>query len=276
MTMRCRLSKLASGFAMAMFLGGVALAQTSSLEGDVKGPNGAPLAGAVIRIDRVDLNGHYRLMTGRNGHFIYTLPAGTYNLTCSVNGQDVDSVNNIRTTEGAPVSVNFDLRAIGKKDMHPEKESLPSVMPLLRLPATYVNAQTPADQLQLNADNSFSLQEAGQTYHGTFAVTGNAMELTIRETSTKTTATLQGSNLTDGSGQTWILREQSAPAAPSASVLQNQDVIKMVKAGFDDALIIAKISSSKCQFDTSTDALIQLKQSGVSAAVIKAMVEAAK
>jgi len=39
-------------------------------------------------------------------------------------------------------------------------------------------------------------------------------------------------------------------------------------------MIIAKISSSKCQFDTSTDALIQLKQSGVSAAVLKAIVSA--
>ncbi len=50
----------------------------------------------------------------------------------------------------------------------------------------------------------------------------------------------------------------------------------MAKAGFDDAIIVAKIGSSKCQFDTSTDALIQLKQGGVSAAVMKAMVEAAK
>jgi hypothetical protein len=57
-------------------------------------------------------------------------------------------------------------------------------------------------------------------------------------------------------------------------MLQNEDVIKMAKAGFDDAIIIAKISSSKCQFDTSTDALIRLKQSGVSAAVLKAMLGA--
>jgi hypothetical protein len=50
----------------------------------------------------------------------------------------------------------------------------------------------------------------------------------------------------------------------------------MVKAGLDDALIIAKIGSSKCQFDTSTDALIQLKQSGVSGAVLKVVVAAGK
>lgn len=64
--------------------------------------------------------------------------------------------------------------------------------------------------------------------------------------------------------------------ASDAGVLQNEDIIKMVKAGFDDTIIIAKVSVSKCQFDTSTDALIQLKENGVSAAVLKAMVGAGK
>jgi hypothetical protein len=153
--------------------------------------------------------------------------------------------------------------------------AVPTIAPL-RLPSTYVSAQTAADQLQLNADNSFSLQEAGQTYRGTFAVTGNILDINISD-GAKTTMTIQGSNLTDPSGQTWALRDQSAQGtAPSGAQLQNEDVIKMVKAGLDDAIIIAKIGSSKCQFDTSTDALIQLKQSGVSAAVLKAMVGAAK
>jgi hypothetical protein len=144
----------------------------------------------------------------------------------------------------------------------------------LKLPSTYVSAQTPADQLQLNADNSFSLQEAGQTYRGTFATTGNTLELNIRDTNTKTALTIQSNGLTDSSGQAWALREQMAQAVAAETLLQNQDVIKMVKAGLDDALIIAKISGSKCQFDTSTDALIQLKSSGVSAAVLKAIVSA--
>ena len=67
-----------------------------------------------------------------------------------------------------------------------------------------------------------------------------------------------------------------ALTASSGATLQNEDVIKMVKAGLGDDLIIAKIGSSKCQFDTSTDALIQLKQSGVSAAVLKAIMGAVK
>jgi len=150
----------------------------------------------------------------------------------------------------------------------------PAVAP--KLPARYVSAQTPADQLQLNSDSSFSLQAAGESYHGTFVVNGNTVELSIRETGDKTTATIQGSNLTDSSGQTWVLGEQSAGGTSGGAMLRNEDVIKMVKAGFDDAIIIAKISSSKCQFDTSTDALIQLKQSGVSSALLKAIVGAGK
>jgi hypothetical protein len=146
----------------------------------------------------------------------------------------------------------------------------------LMLPATYVSAQTATDQLQLNADNSFSLRAAGESYHGTFVVNGNTVDLSIRETGDKTTATIHGNSLTDSNGQAWLLQEQSAGGASSVATFQNEDVIKMVKAGLDDSLIIAKIGSSKCQFDTSTDALIQLKQGGVSAAVLKAIMGAGK
>jgi len=247
----------------------------------------------------------------------------------------------------------------------------PPPVALLKLPSRYASAQTPADKLELNADNSFSLQEGGQPYHGTFVCNGNTIELNISETSTTTTLTREGDDLADSGGQTWSLREQSAGAAPGqitnaavsptgkiagqyvmtqepdnrlqlntegtfslvqrgrnysgtftiagnkvtlrggiratafliddtliddeglkwvkqtggprpagtapgGDMLQNADIIKLAKAGFDDTIIISKISSSKCQFDTSTDALIQLKKSGVSAPVLKAMVGAGK
>lgn len=156
----------------------------------------------------------------------------------------------------------------------PTVASQPARLPLL--PATFVNTQTPADQLQLNADSSFSLQEGGQAYPGSFAVNGRNLEITITDTGIKTPLKIQGNNLTGPGGETWALREQSSPAPSSEGALRNGDVLKMAKADFDDAFIIAKIGSSKCQFDTSTDALIQLKKSGVSAAVLKAMVGAGK
>jgi hypothetical protein len=164
--------------------------------------------------------------------------------------------------------------AVSQQQQLPPPPPPPAVP--LKLPATYVSAQTPADQLQLNADNTLSLQEAGQTYRGTFAANGNTLDLTIGDTGTKTTATMEANKLTDSSGQTWVLQEQSAQPPLNGPILKNQDVISLAKAGLDDAIIVAKIGSSRCQFDTSTDALIELKQAGVSGAVIKAMIGAAK
>ena len=280
--MLCRLLRMAFAIAMTASFVGTTFAQTATFAGTVTGRDGAPLKGALITIDRTDGPGHWRVVTARNGRFIYSgIPAGIFNVTCNVEGNDVDRLNGIRTESGGTKIVDFDLRAMSKREEQPEKGSGrppagPPVVPL-QLPATYVSAQTPADQLQLNADNTFSLQVAGETYHGTFVVSGNAVELSIRETGDKTMATIQGNNnLTDSNGQAWVLREQSAGPASGGATLRNEDVIKMAKAGFDDAIIIAKIGSSKCQFDTSTDALIQLKQSGVSAAVLKAIVGAGK
>jgi hypothetical protein len=63
---------------------------------------------------------------------------------------------------------------------------------------------------------------------------------------------------------------QGAGAAP----LNNDDVTKMVQAKLPDGVIVAKIKSSSCKFDTSLDALIKLKQVGISDAVMQAMTEA--
>jgi tetratricopeptide (TPR) repeat protein len=92
--------------------------------------------------------------------------------------------------------------------------ALPQIAPL-KLPSTYISAQSPADKLQLNSDNSFSFQEAGQPYHGRFVLIGDTVELTISETGTTTTLHRHGNDLTDSSGQTWSYREQSAGTTPS-------------------------------------------------------------
>jgi hypothetical protein len=74
----------------------------------------------------------------------------------------------------------------------------------LDLPAKYVSAQFPNDQLQLNADHTLVLQERGQTYHGTFEVNGNTLQLTFTESNAKNTARVEGKKLTDGNGQIWV------------------------------------------------------------------------
>jgi hypothetical protein len=53
--------------------------------------------------------------------------------------------------------------------------------------------------------------------------------------------------------------------------LSNQDVVRMVKAKFDDATILKAIEARKTAFDVSVDGLLKLKEAGVSQLVIQAM-----
>jgi len=54
--------------------------------------------------------------------------------------------------------------------------------------------------------------------------------------------------------------------------LTNEDVLRMVEAKLDEQVIIGKIQSSSCAFDTSVDALLKLKSQGVSDSVVRAMI----
>lgn len=58
--------------------------------------------------------------------------------------------------------------------------------------------------------------------------------------------------------------------------LSNQTIIDLVKLGFSDEIIISKIDECMNTFDTSVDALMNLKQNNVSENVIVAMVTASK
>jgi len=58
------------------------------------------------------------------------------------------------------------------------------------------------------------------------------------------------------------------------SLLSNKDVTEMVQAKLSDQIVISKVRTTKCRFDTSPSALIQLKKSGASDAVVLAVTEA--
>jgi hypothetical protein len=69
------------------------------------------------------------------------------------------------------------------------------------------------------------------------------------------------------------LSVQPAPAQPvGAAPLTNDDIIKLTQVKLGNDVIIGKIRSSTCAFDTSADALIKLKQAGVSDTVLQAMI----
>lgn len=91
-------------------------AQTTSLEGEVKGEDGKGLKDAVIKIERLDIKGSYKTKTDKKGHYIHAgLPIGNYKITCEVDGKDVDNVNNVRTRLGDPTPINFNLAEMKQK-----------------------------------------------------------------------------------------------------------------------------------------------------------------
>jgi tetratricopeptide (TPR) repeat protein len=86
-------------------------AQTSSIEGEVKGEDGNPLKGALVRIEREDIKGNYRVKTNNRGHYFHAgLPLGTYKISLEVGGKVLDQVQGVRTSLGEATRVNFDLQ----------------------------------------------------------------------------------------------------------------------------------------------------------------------
>ena len=92
-------------------------AQTGAIEGDVKGEDGKPAVGAVIKIERKDIKGNYNTKTDKKGHYYYGglgVP-GMYDVTVEVNGKPMDATRGVRAT-GAPAEVSFDLKAAAARN----------------------------------------------------------------------------------------------------------------------------------------------------------------
>lgn len=66
----------------------------------------------------------------------------------------------------------------------------------------------------------------------------------------------------------------SAVSVFAQDTMSNDEVISLTKAGLASSIIVGKIRTSKTDFDMSTDALIKLKQAGVSDDVVGSMLEA--
>ena len=73
-----------------------------------------------------------------------------------------------------------------------------------------------------------------------------------------------------------LLLAAGAAFSQSGKPLSNDDVVQMVKGGFDESTTVAAIDAAQTNFDTSVQALMALKAAGVSEKVISAMLAATK
>lgn len=95
---------------ITLLFAGAAFAQTSQIEGVVKGEDGQPLKDALIKIERKDIKGNYKVKSKKKGDYLHAgLPLGTYRVSVEIDGKEADSVDNVRTRLGEPSVVNFDL-----------------------------------------------------------------------------------------------------------------------------------------------------------------------
>lgn len=67
-----------------------------------------------------------------------------------------------------------------------------------------------------------------------------------------------------------------ASATAAAETVTNKDVLALLAAKLPAAVILAKVKSPPCKFDTGTDALIQLSKAGATPEVLSAMMECGK
>lgn len=73
-----------------------------------------------------------------------------------------------------------------------------------------------------------------------------------------------------------MILPQALPAQNAAEVLTNAKILELVKMGLGESLIVAKISRSVCQCDTTTTAIAKLKAAKVSDAIIMAMMDSSE
>ena len=111
-----KLRNVASATVFSCLLAGWGFAQTSAIEGTVKGEDGQPVKDAIVKIERKDIRGNYKTKTNKKGHYLHVgLPLGVYKVTVELNGQVRDTADNVKTGLGDARVVDFDLQAQQQK-----------------------------------------------------------------------------------------------------------------------------------------------------------------
>src|ERR1035437_5936273 len=100
------LRRAATLVAVCLIMAGLMFPQSlCTCMGKVIGPDGKPLLGAVIKIERKDIRGNWKTKTNKKGEWLYSgMPfPGTFKVTCEVEERVLDSMDNVRSQLGEPV-----------------------------------------------------------------------------------------------------------------------------------------------------------------------------
>jgi tetratricopeptide (TPR) repeat protein len=74
------------------------------------------LKDALVRIERTDVRGNYKVKTNKKGEYLHAgLPLGEYRVMLEVNGKVVDTMQGVRTRLGENTTVEFNLFELRKK-----------------------------------------------------------------------------------------------------------------------------------------------------------------
>jgi len=106
------LRSLAATIAVFVLTAVTSFAQITTLQGDVKGLDGKPVVGALIKIHRTDIKWDQTVKTDKHGHYIHTgVPmGGTFDLTLEIDGKTADKVFGVRSQLSDHPNTDFDLR----------------------------------------------------------------------------------------------------------------------------------------------------------------------
>jgi tetratricopeptide (TPR) repeat protein len=126
-----RLRNLLVTVAGLMLFAFSSLAQTNSMEGDLKGMDGKPLVGAMVKIDRTDIKASYKVKTDKKGHYFHAgLPLGVYNVSVEVDGKDVQFAQGVPLRSSAdPMNVSQDLSKLAATAGQPAAGGAPAGQP---------------------------------------------------------------------------------------------------------------------------------------------------
>ena len=93
----------------------------------------------------------------------------------------------------------------------------PTLPPAVTPGSQYLNSQNPADRLQLNTDDSFSLQEAGQSFTGKYSVAGATLKLHIVELQKDVDILVQGNDLVVNGEEIWTQPGKVSSESPATA-----------------------------------------------------------